>query len=104
MGKQKYTPDGGLKIEDGERKQRDHTKSGKKAARKDNRRHEAVERQQERINGMESRLTKVKNKNDYLRKIARAKVVLQCLKGGTPHERLWAALKAAPTGTPEPTA
>lgn len=101
MGKNKYTPDGGLKNADGEKKQRDHTKSGKKAARKDKRRQEAIARQQKRISELEGRLEKVKNKVAHQRKIARAHVVLQCIKGGTPHDQLWATLKNSTEGKPD---
>ena len=72
-----------------------YDKSGKKDKRKDLRRMEAIHRQQERINGMENRLGQVKRKDDHLRKIARAKMVLQMIQGGKPHDQLWAKLKGA---------
>lgn len=73
-----------------------NNKSGKKAKRKELRRLEAIARQVERIKGLESRLNKVKRKEDHLRKITRAGVVLQCIRGGVPHEQLWAGPKTAP--------
>lgn len=73
-----------------------YDKSGKKAKRKDLRRMEAIHRQTKRIEWMEDRLNTVKHKNDYLRKIARAKVVLQMIQGGKPHDQLWDGLKSAP--------
>lgn len=102
--KNKYGSDSGNKTETGERKHRDHTKSGKKAARKEQRRLDAMARQVKRIQGLEGRLEKVKNKKDHLRKIARAQVVLQCIRGGKPHDQLWAEFKSPPKPVTEPKA
>ena len=103
MGKNKYTPDGGLKTDNGEVKQRDHTKSGKKAAKKEKRRLEAIGRQVKKIQGLENRLEKVKNKKEHLSKIDRAQLVLQMIRGGTPHSVLIAKAKEVKTEVVEPT-
>jgi len=89
MSKNKYAKEGGnTTTETGERKHRDHTKSGKKAQRKELRRLEAIGRQVTRIEKAEKNALKAKNKADAQRKVDHAKLTLQMIRGGTPHEVL----------------
>lgn len=88
MGKQKYpTATGGVTV-DGERRQRDYTKTGKLAKRRETRRLEAIERQVVRIQGLEKALEKAKDKAEATKALTHAQLTLQQLRGGVPHKEL----------------
>jgi hypothetical protein len=94
MSKNKYAKEGGTTTtETGEGKQRDHTKSGKKAQRKELRRLEAIVRQAERIEKAEKNAQRAKDKAEAQRKIDKAKLTLQQIRGGTPHTDLQTKVK-----------
>lgn len=88
MGKQKYpTTAGGVTV-DGEKKQRNHKKSGKLAARRETRRLEAIERQVRRVMKFEKALEKAKDKKSATQKLTHAQLTLQKIRGGVPHAEL----------------
>jgi len=88
MGKQKYpTTAGGVTV-DGERKQRDHTKTGKLAQRRDRRRLEAIERQVVNIQKLEKALEKAKDNAEVQKALTHAQFTLQTIRGGVPHAEL----------------
>jgi LPS O-antigen subunit length determinant protein (WzzB/FepE family) len=88
MGKQKYpTTAGGVTV-DGERRQRDYTKTGKLAQRRETRRLEAIERQVVNIQSLEQALEKAKDKEVAQRAITNAQLTLQQIRGGVPHKEL----------------
>lgn len=88
MGKQKYPTSNGVTSVDGERQQRDNTKTGKLAQRRATRRLEAIERQVRRIQNLETELGKDENKKDAQRDLAHAQLTLQQIRGETPHAEL----------------
>jgi len=99
MSKNKYAKTGGIATtETGEGKQRDHTKSGKKAGRKELRRLEAIARQVTRIEKAEKNAARAKDKAEAQRKIEHAKLTLLQIRGGKPHNQL--TLPATPAGVP----
>ena len=71
-----------------EKKQRDHTKTGKLAKRRETRRLEAIERQVRRVMTFEKGLEKAKKKGEAQAKLTHAQYTLQTIRGGTPHEVL----------------
>ncbi len=88
MGKQKYpTTAAGVTI-DGERKQRDHTKTGKLARRRETRRLEAIERQVVRIQKLEKVLEKAEDKTEAQKSISKAQLTLQKIRGGVDQREL----------------
>jgi hypothetical protein len=88
MGKQKYPTTGGAVTIDGERKQRDHTKTGKLAKRRETRRLEAIGRQVERVQTLEQALEKAKDKAEAQKAVTHAQLTLQQIRGGVPHKEL----------------
>ena len=70
------------------KKQRSHTKTGKLAKRKELRRHQATERQINRIKILEDNLPKAKKKAEAQAKVNHAQLTLQQIRGGVPHEVL----------------
>jgi len=99
MSKNKYANQAETKVGvDGERKQRDHTKTGKLARRRENRRLEAIARQVQRIRQVEAGVAgqKVdKDITDYLKTftvpadaIIHATKTLQKIRGGIPHSQV----------------
>lgn len=65
------------------RKQRDHTKTGKLAKKRENRRLEAIERQVRRVMTLEKALEKAKKKGDAQATLKHAQATLQKIRGGT---------------------
>lgn len=88
MGKQKYAATGGGTTNDGERKQRNHTKSGKLAKRQETRRLEAIERQVVNIQKLEAALKKAEDKTEAQKALTKAQFTLQVIRGGVPHKEL----------------
>ncbi len=110
MGKNKYKPEGSVTAEGGERKQRDHTKTGKLAARRETLRLEAIARQTRRVMEVESALAG-KKVNDKLSAyistfktvgdaLDHARLSLEKIRGGVPHSTLEAELKGTPAVKP----
>ena len=109
MSKNKYKPESTVSTEGGERKQRDHTKTGKLAKRREVRRLEAIARQTRRIMEIERSLKgeKVDEKiTAYIstfknpgHALQHAQFTLQKVRGGVPHIQL--VIKEAPV-TPVP--
>jgi hypothetical protein len=95
---------------DGERKHRDHTKTGKLQRRRDNRRLEAIARQNHRIHTVENTLVSGKGTEEIKKYIASFKTTdmalqhayntLDKLRGGIPHSKLTVKNEAAPTAAP----
>lgn len=88
MGKQKYPTNTTGTSTEGQPKQRDHTKTGKLAKRRELRRLEAIARQVDKIKQFEANLDKAKNKDEAQRKLAHAQLTLQKIRGGVPHKEL----------------
>ena len=88
MGKQKYPTTAGASVADGERKQRDHTKTGKLARRRETRRLEAITRQIDRIKELEATLEKAKDKAEAQKDLTHAQFTLQTIRGGVSQEEL----------------
>ena len=65
------------------RKQRDHTKTGKLAKKKELRRLEAIERAVKRVQTFEQALEKTKNKGPAQADLNHAQYTLQTIRGGT---------------------
>jgi len=84
MGKQKYPKTGTGVAVDGEYKQRDHTKTGKLAKRREVRRLEAIGRQVERVQTFEKALEKAKDKDKAQKDLDHARLTLQKIRGGMP--------------------
>ena len=113
MSKNKYTPNSGTNFEGGERKQRDYTKTGKLAKRREVRRLEAIARQIRRIQEVEKAL-KGGKVNETITKyistfkepalaLVHANRVLKMVRGGVPHSQLVHEEKAAVVlPTPQP--
>lgn len=94
MGKNKYPQTTGGTTVDGEKKQRDHTKTGKLAKRRETKRLEAIARQVERIHQFEAALEKSKNKKAAEVELRYAQLTLQKIRGGKPHAELDKQFKA----------
>ncbi len=88
MGKQKYPLTAGGVTVEGQSKQRDHTKSGKLAKRRETRRLEAIARQVENIRKLETALEKAKDKAKAQDALTHAQLTLQQIRGGVPHKVL----------------
>lgn len=88
MGKQKYPTEGGAVTTTGERKQRNYNKSGKLAKRREARRLEAIGRQVERVQKLEQRVEKAKDKGAAQKAVILARLTLQQIRGGVPHKEL----------------
>jgi hypothetical protein len=88
MGKQKYPISGGTVTVDGERRQRDNTKSGKQAKRRETRRLEAIERQVINVQSLEKALEKAKDKEPNEKALIHAQLTLQQIRGGVNHKEL----------------
>lgn len=88
MGKQKYpTTDNGTVVA-GERKHREHKKTGKLDKHREARRLEAIQRQVARIQTLEAALEKAKDKGKYQKALTHAQLTLQQIRGGVPHPEL----------------
>ncbi len=88
MGKQKYPTTAGAVSADGERRERDHTKTGKLAKRREVRRLEAIARQVDRIKKLEAVLEKAKDKAEAQKDLTHAQFTLQTIRGGVSHTEL----------------
>jgi hypothetical protein len=88
MGKQKYSTTAGATTSEGERRERDHTKTGKLARRRETRRLEAIARQVNRIKKLETALGKAKDKGKAQKALTHAQFTLQTIRGGVSHEEL----------------
>lgn len=88
MSKQKYPTSIEGTTVGGERRQRDYTKTGKLAKRRDTRRLEAIERQVRRIQMFEEQLEKAKNKTEAQKNLIHAQITLQQIRGGVPHNEI----------------
>jgi hypothetical protein len=95
MGKQKYQQTTGASATtDGQsHKQRDHTKSGKLARRKEGRRLDAIARQVKRIQMLEAAWSK-NDTQENMENVDKARLTLQQIRGGVPHKVLMAEFKA----------
>ena len=76
-----------IKVET-EKKHRDHTKTGKLAKKREDRRLEAIERQVRRIKTFEEKLEKAKDKKSAQEDLTHAQFTLQTIRGGKPHDEL----------------
>jgi hypothetical protein len=75
------------------RKQRDHTKTGKLARRRETRRLQAIERQVRRIQSLETALPKAKKQSEAQAKLTHAQLTLQKIRGGVDHNILLSQFK-----------
>ena len=70
------------------RKQRDHTKTGKLAKKRETRRLEAIERAVRRVQTLEKALEKAKAKGPAQAALNHAQYSLQTIRGGTDQDKL----------------
>jgi tRNA U34 5-carboxymethylaminomethyl modifying GTPase MnmE/TrmE len=70
------------------RKQRDHTKTGKLAKKRENRRLDAIERAVRRVQTFEHQLAKAKDKGPAQASLKHAQYSLQTIRGGTDQHKL----------------
>lgn len=89
-----------LEKEEG-RKHRNHTKTGKLAAKRETRRLEAIGRQVKRVMELEKSLEKAKFKVGAQANLAHAQLTLQKIRGGTEQRALEKYSTAVAPATPE---
>lgn len=82
------------------KKRRDHTKTGKLARHREQKRLEAIERAVRRVQTFEQALDKAKNKGQAQAALNHAQYTLQTIRGGTDQHKLAKqfGVKAAPLG------